>query len=180
MKIRQKKTLPRWLYFIPALLVVATIYYLFATRQAPSATQSPQDSQNKKDRGLEEQANPESSSPMEANSPAAGASADRDVITTPKPNLALKISGVKQSDDSVVVETLIEPRVTGKCTFEMTRLGYARLSTTSEIVGSNPDTSRCKNLSIPSTNLAKGEWVITVKINTDNGVATSTRTFVLQ
>lgn len=179
MKIRRRRKLPWWTLAILALvlLISGAGYLYYINRQhagTPSTTETPESTA---DDEPAEQTNQESSDPNVANSPVADASSDRDILTTPKPDLSLAITAIKQQSENLVVSTDIKPLSTGTCTLELTRPGHERVVTESRLVKVTSRSSQCENLTAPTSRLADGEWIVTVKIHTDNGVATATRPF---
>jgi hypothetical protein len=179
-RILHKNKRGNWILAIAGLFIVSFVAYLLYHSQIPvaPATQNSPDN-NQSDGRQVEQANQESSNPNEANSAIPEASENRDIITTPKPNINLSIDAIERDARSIFVTTTITPQSSGKCILEMTRPDFQKISAETRLVNSTPNTSSCEKLSLPADKIANGQWTVTVKVITDNAVATSTKSFTM-
>lgn len=103
-------------------------------------------------------------------------SAAAGAFPTTQPNLKISIQSVQQSDGSIVVENKISPSIqSGECSLRITRNGEYLAQKSFETSGES-----CKNASIATEGISKGDVSVTIFVQVGSNVANSTQAFTVK
>lgn len=183
-RLRSRKQLTIILVVIIALIcaVAAAFAYKKMTTNSTNNTVSHEEEPGKIPRGLADRIDVEAEhhdpgatqtgvEGVHTSNESAGAAA----FPTTQPNLSVVIKSTQQSDNMLLIDTVVEPTATGTCIVELTRDGQQPISKSTKFSGSS-----CTDTSLSLGNAIPGVWNLTVKVIVASNVATATKAVTLQ
>ena len=100
-------------------------------------------------------------------------SASAAAFPTTQPNLTVEIIKTTQANNSLTIDTSVEPSSLGTCAIELTRYGQMTISR-NVVLRQATSSAKCANAILDISSADKGQWTLTVKVTVGKNVATTT------